>query len=151
MSVVWNFVATKPPLSTQEAYALAARTGLRMVDHDVPCRSFGDKFGEGEFRVIGSMTWNVARQRLSLFLRSDATRDELVTAIAYAANYRLRMADTPDLAHRAWRFRPNMAAGQPYYSARICRPLADYGEDLQLIARIPDVVPTELSSGVPSV
>lgn len=59
--------------------------------------------------------------------------------------------DTPDLAHRAWRFCPNEAAGQPYFSARICRPLADYGEDLQLIARVPDVAPAELSSVVPSV
>lgn len=144
MSLRPVLVATKPEdFTLPAAVALCEVSGVRMVESPNRCKTFTNKLAAGgEFRVVGSITWNFELGRLSAWIRSGATRDETTTLLVQAARETRKAAP---VAGDCW-FAFTTKVGTLALQLDVARPLSDYGDDLALVARIPEHVPEGLRS-----
>ncbi|MBE7699237.1 hypothetical protein H9623_02810 [Oerskovia sp. Sa1BUA8] len=139
-------VTTKPEdFTLPAAFALCEVAGVRMVESPNRCKTFTNKLPDGgEFRIVGSLTWNFELKRLSAWIRSDATRDETTTLLVQAVR---EARKTAPIAGEFW-FEFTAKGGFLALQLDVARPLSDYGDDLALVARVPEFAPESMSGAL---
>lgn len=139
-------VTTKPDsIRLTDAIVRCGRAGVHVVESPNRCKTFTNKLPDGgEYRTVGSLTWNFELKRLSAWIRVDATRDETTTLLAQAIR-QARGSKTP--VGDCW-FGFVTKVGTLALQLDVARPLSDYGGDLALVARVPEFAPESLSGAL---
>ena len=130
--MTYNLIIAKRPEGVTLAEAMA--WGLPVETYPYPCSVFEDKYGGGEMRDVGVVMWHRGKQQMVPHVRVDAGPSDLVTVLSVARRLRAPRSD--------WNTNPRGVR-----SIGIARPLADYGDDIALVARVEDYVPAAWAAG----
>ena len=120
--------------------------GIKVFESTRRCLNFDDLIAGGPCREIGYLVWT-ATSGYSVWASVDATRDDLTALLAKARDLSVYAPD-PLRSPAADSFYPVRKRPGRYF-APVSRRLSDYGDDLHLVAKIPDTVAERAPSTAP--
>ncbi len=142
MTTHWVYTTQKGGHTLVTAQALAAEVGVDLRDSPKLCDVFTDPFTGVEYRYIALAFWNRTRNTREVWVKADATRDDVTAALVGAA----RLFGPGGSRSECWTWRTEK--GQETAAAELCRRLDEYGNDLSLVVGIPDTVPAGMAAEV---